>query len=404
MMRNFYRLSILILLHTTLSGCQGQSNSTNSIPTRGDKGKPVGGGCDGCELMFEGMPEKMNATDTSAGWTEAGQKLLITGTVFKRDGKTPASNTIVYYWQTDNNGYYSPGVKMNQQASRHGHIRGWIKTDDTGNYSIYTIRPAPYPNEDIPAHIHTSIKEPDIANEYYLDEFVFDDDKLLTGQKRKALENRGGSGVLRVLISEGVQVAEHNIVLGLNIPNYPEGAKAGKQSGLEIGEDNPSFIPYHAWGPDKGTRTCPVCKYGRYHGIVYFVGNKPNWDEIRKWLAYLEQESVNRKSYLKAYFVYGNEHSYSETARRKELEKIGSELKLTHMALTFVPAMTDAESEVNLNKINPEVESTFVIYRHRAIVDKFIDLEPNPQNFNLISTTLDKTKGNYFELPEPKHD
>ncbi len=56
--------------------------------------------------------------------------------------------------------------------------------------------------ESIPAHIHTSIKEPNIDNEYYIDEFVFDDDKLLTGAKRKALENRGGSGVLRVLISE----------------------------------------------------------------------------------------------------------------------------------------------------------------------------------------------------------
>ncbi len=403
-MRNFYQLSILILLHTTLIGCQGQSNSANNSPGRSNLGKLVGGGCDGCELMFAGMPEKMNATDTSAGWTEAGQKLLITGTVFKRDGKTPAPNVVVYYWQTDHSGFYSPGAGMNEKARRHGHIRGWIKTDETGNYSIYTIRPAPYPNEDIPAHIHTSIKEPDIANEYYLDEFVFDDDKLLTGQKRKALENRGGSGVLRVLISDGMQVAEHNIILGLNIPNYPEGAKVEKQSGLEVGEDNPSFIPDHAWGPDKGTRTCPVCKYGRYHGIVYFVGNKPNWDEIRKWLAYLEQESINRNTYLKAYFVYGNAHSYSEAARRKELEKIGSELKLAHIALTFVPSMTDAESEVNLNKINPEVENTFVIYRHRTIVDKFIDLKPNLQNYNLISTTLDKTKGSYFELPEPKHD
>ena len=47
--------------------------------------------------------------------------------------------------------------------------------------------------------------------------------------------------------------------------------------------------------------------------------DKPNWDEIRKWLAYLEQESINRNTHLKAYFVYGNAHSYSEAARRKEL-------------------------------------------------------------------------------------
>ncbi|MEO7283235.1 MAG: intradiol ring-cleavage dioxygenase, partial [Gelidibacter sp.] len=73
-------------------------------------------------------------------------------------------------------------------------------------------------------------------------------------------------------------------------------------------------------------------------------------------------------------------------------------------ALTFVPSFSDKESEVNLNKINPEVENTFVIYRNRAIIDKFVDLKPTKENFNLISQTLDKTKNEYFNLPEPKHD
>jgi len=273
-----------------------------------------------------------------------------------------------------------------------------------GKYSIYTIKPAPYPNENIPAHIHTSIKEPNIDNEYYIDEFVFDDDKLLTGDKRKALENRGGSGILRVLISGDLQIAEHNIILGLNIPNYPETNKSKKQSGLEIGEDNPSFIPYHAFGPDKGTRTCPVCKYGRFHGIVYFVGNNPNWDEIKNWLTFLEQESVSRSKYLKAYFVYGNEKDYNKDTRQKELENVGIELNLKNIALTFVPSMTDTESEVNLNKINPSVENTFVIYRHRTIIDKYIDLKPTEENYKIIKATLDKTKSEYFNLQEPKHD
>jgi protocatechuate 3,4-dioxygenase beta subunit len=171
--------------------------------------------------MFVGMPKNIKPADTSVGWREKGQKLLVTGTVFKPGGKTPAPNIVIYYWHTDNNGFYSPKTGMDEKAKRHGHIRGWVKTDENGKYSIYTIRPAPYPNRDIPAHIHTSIKEPIIDNEYYIDEFVFDDDKLLTGAKRKALENRGGSGILRILISNDLQIAEHNIILGLNIPNYP---------------------------------------------------------------------------------------------------------------------------------------------------------------------------------------
>ena len=81
----------------------------------------------------------------------------------------------------------------------------------------------------MPAHIHPAIKEPNIDKEYYIDEFVFDDDKLLTGEKRRAMENRGGSGILKVLVSGDLQIAEHNIVLGLNIPNYPERIKIEKQ-------------------------------------------------------------------------------------------------------------------------------------------------------------------------------
>jgi protocatechuate 3,4-dioxygenase, beta subunit len=403
-MKQAIHFVIFVFLLISLTCCNGQTKTNKPTANNSNTKAIVGGGCDGCEIMFVGMPKNISPIDTSAGWKEKGQKLLVTGTVYKMDGKTVAPNVIIYYWQTDNNGYYSPVNGMDEKAKRHGHIRGWVKTNEKGEYSIYTIKPAPYPNENIPAHIHISIKEPNIENEYYIDDFVFDDDKLLIGDKRKALQNRGGSGVLRVLIHEDVQIAEHNIILGLNVPNYPETKKLEIQSGLEIGEDNPSFIPYHAYGPDKGTRTCPVCKYGRFHGIVYFVGNNPNWDDIKKWLSFLEQESITRNKYLKAYFVYGNEKEYNKDARQKELEKIGEELNLKNIALTFVPSMTDNESEVNLNKINSSVENTFVIYRHRTIIEKFIDLKPTPENLNTISNTLDKTKGNYFNLAEPEHD
>jgi len=193
-------------------------------------------------------------------------------------------------------------------------------------------------------------------------------------------------------------------VLGLNIPNYPNKGQIEKQSGLNIGEDQPSFIPFHAYGPDKGTQTCPVCKYGRYHGIVYFVGNNPNWGEIKSWLQFLEQESIKRKRYLKAYFVYGNENSYNKDKRQNQLAQLGKELNIKNVALTFVPSFWDTKTEANLNKINPAVENTFTIYKHRSIIDKYIDLKPTEANFRLLSMTLDNTKGAYFELPEPKHE
>ena len=402
-MKQLIHFAFLIFLFGMLSSCNGQTKTAEPALNNSGTKKLVGGGCDGCEIMFVGMPTNISSVDTSLGWTENEQKLLVTGKAYKIDGRTPAPNVIIYYWQTDHNGYYSPKAGMDEQAKRHGHIRGWVKTDTNGKYSIYTILPAPYPKEQIPAHIHISIKEPNIDNEYYIDEFVFDDDKLLTNEKRKALENRGGSGVLRVLLKDDLQISEHNIILGLNVPNYPETNQTENKSGLQIGEDNPSFIPYHAFGPDKGTRTCPVCKYGRFHGVIYFVGNNPNWEDIKKWLTFLEKESVERAKYLKAYFVYGNEKDFNIDRRQKELERIGNELHLKKVALTYVPSMTDTESEVNLNKINPVVENTFIIYRHRTIIDKFINMKPTEENFRIISSTLDRTRGDYFDLEAPKH-
>ena len=113
---------------------------------------------------------------------------------------------------------------------------------------------------------------------------------------------------------------------------------------------------------------------------------------------------MDRNKYLKAYFVYGNDNKYNQAESRKELERLGSELKLKNIALTFVPSFSDTESEVNLNKVNPTVDNIFIIYRHRRIIAKFIDLKAESENFKLISSTLDKTKGNYFDLSEPKHD
>lgn len=387
-------------------GCKGQTESTENISNPSQRKGPVGGGCDGCELMYFGIPKEINATDTSAGWyEEKGQKLLLTGTVFEPGGKTPAPNIIIYYWHTDTEGYYTADTETDPKAKSHGKLRGWVKSDENGKYSIYTIRPVPYPNEDLPAHIHLSIKEPDNKNEYYTDDVVFDDDPLLIPYMKKyPPENRVGSGIVRVLLKGNLQIAEHDIILGLNIPNYPQKDVSNKKSGLNIGEDQPSFIPFHAFGPDRGSQACPVCKYGRYHGIVLFVGNNPDWDDIKKWLGFLELQSMSRQKYLKAYFVYGNENAYSKSKRANELETIGRELNLQRTALTFVPSFSDSKTEANLNKINPETENTFIIYKNRRIVDKYIDLKANSENFALISNSLDRTRGDFFDLDGMPHN
>ncbi|HLV14913.1 MAG TPA: hypothetical protein VKY41_07015 [Xanthomarina sp.] len=48
-----------------------------------------------------------------------------------------------------------------------------------------------------------TIKEPN-KNEYYIDEFVFNDDPKLTQKVRVNLENLGGSGVVKPVIQKNI--------------------------------------------------------------------------------------------------------------------------------------------------------------------------------------------------------
>ncbi len=183
--------------------------------------KKVGGPCDGCEMMYEGMPADLSSTTSLIDKTEPGESMIISGTIFKKDGKTPAPGIILYVYHTDSKGIYAKGADQ-KYALRHGHIRGWMKSDSKGHYEFRTIRPAPYPNADNPAHVHPTIKEPGLSL-YWIDEYLFEDDPLVTAAVRKQQEKRGGLGIIKLTRDQhGVWTGHRDIILGLNIPGYPQ--------------------------------------------------------------------------------------------------------------------------------------------------------------------------------------
>lgn len=378
-----------LLFTSLLLGCQGQQSIAPAKTPSAITGERVGGPFENGEFMYIGMPREMDAVDTSAGWTLPAPKLLITGVIYRRDGRTPAPGVILYYYHTDHRGYYTDSLGLDRRVVRHGYIRGWVKTDEQGRYAIYTIKPGPYPGAPDPAHIHPTIKEPGIDQEYYIDEFVFDDDPRLTGERRKALLNRGGSGILRPELKNGLLVAEHSIVLGLNIPSYPSANNSGLKSGLDIGMAQPSFMPDHVYGPDKSSKACPVCKYGRYQGILYFIGVRPDWQEVEKWVAFMEAESKKRKPYFKAYLIWGPGEAYDPEKCVAKLASLGKALNIEEMALTLVPSFSDTHSEIHLSEINGKVDNTLILYRQRNIADKYINLKAGTQSFAQVRASLD---------------
>jgi len=206
--KNFlYMFSLLV----AITACQSQSKQNAS-------GK-VGGPCEGCEAIHEYGDRKLNAVDTLPKFEETEPKLRLTGIVYEADGKTPAQDVVLYIYQTNREGIYEKKGDEKGWARRHGHIRGWVKTGKDGRYTFYTFRPASYPNRNEPEHIHVTVKEPE-KNEYYIDDFLFDDDPLLTDDKRAKLKGRGGQGVFLPQPKNGILTIERNIILGKNIPNY----------------------------------------------------------------------------------------------------------------------------------------------------------------------------------------
>ena len=197
-----------------MTGCNTEAQRRGRDPER------VGGYCEGCEGIYEGMPKDLSWQTVIADSAELGERLEISGTIFKKDGKTRAKDIILYVYHTNAKGYYEPTKNQTGWARRHGHLRGWVKTDEKGRYAFRSIRPAPYPNGTVPAHIHCIIKEPE-KNEYWIDDFFFEEDMLITERIKSRLEKRGGSGIIKLTKGEnGVWAGTRNIVLGQNVPNY----------------------------------------------------------------------------------------------------------------------------------------------------------------------------------------
>lgn len=216
----FLLLPLIFLLNNCVQSQESKKASqTNNLNRSGDIA--VGGYCDNCEIMYEGIPsiEKILPETSIANNNEPGQKLDITGTIYKKDGITPAKNIILYIYHTDASGYYRASNDQTD-GKRNGRLRGWVKSNDEGFFSFHTIRPAPYPDSNFPAHIHIYVKEPKITL-YYIDEIWFDDDPFITAKLKDAAEKRGGDQIIHLTKNQdNGWNGTLKIVLGLNIPGY----------------------------------------------------------------------------------------------------------------------------------------------------------------------------------------
>jgi protocatechuate 3,4-dioxygenase beta subunit len=220
--------SILLL---GLTGCSGNNKKPQKMdqfkitePISQDlstnKPKLVGGRCEGCEAVFEFGDKILSSVDTLPDFNEQGLKIKVKGTIYLNDGKTPAKDVILYVYHTDQKGLYSTKDSETGWGKQHGYNRGWVKTNNSGKYEFYTLKPGVYPNRSAPAHIHPTILEPN-GKYYWVESYHFEGDSLLTERETNPNSPRGGDSGLLSLKKEGnLWVGTEDIILGKNVPNY----------------------------------------------------------------------------------------------------------------------------------------------------------------------------------------
>jgi protocatechuate 3,4-dioxygenase beta subunit len=156
-----------------------------------------------------------------AGPSEPGDRLVVSGRVFQADGKTPAPGLVVYVYQTDHTGLYS---------ARRGdppRLRGWMKTDAAGRYEYSTVRPAPYPDGRIPAHVHTQIWGAGVPPQWNTELLFADDPRVPETERRESAQAADFAWVCSPELRDGAARCTHNLRLKPAGDRFEDGIRHG---------------------------------------------------------------------------------------------------------------------------------------------------------------------------------
>jgi protocatechuate 3,4-dioxygenase beta subunit len=186
--RNFLKKAIIATTALPfISSCGGdtfaQRSGNDVLDAIRKNARPAGAeGMGAVEFPMDVRPKLRISTEK-----EGGEQMVISGTVYQPDGKTPAANTLIYLYHTDIEGYYG----RSSGEHKHGRYRGWLLTGKNGRYSFITIKPAPYPVQRFAAHIHMTVTTP-TAREDWIDSILFEGDSLISARERVEAGRRGG--------------------------------------------------------------------------------------------------------------------------------------------------------------------------------------------------------------------
>jgi protocatechuate 3,4-dioxygenase beta subunit len=109
--------------------------------------------------------------------------LRVDGRIVDAASRQPVASAHLRLYHTDERGVYG------DLGSEQPRLEGSLVTGVDGTFQVRTIVPASYPDTKVTRHVHYSIEAE--GYERVVSEFLFDDDPLLTADRRRAAEADG---------------------------------------------------------------------------------------------------------------------------------------------------------------------------------------------------------------------
>lgn len=154
---------------------------------------------------------------------------------------------------------------------------------------------------------------------------------------------------------------------------------APADSGLKLGEFMPAYEPAHVSGPDRGTNTCPVCKYGSLPAVQVWV-NGDDEANVRGLITDLEKRVAKSQHKLKAFVIVmaGADTDSLKAKWQGQSQKV---------AIAVIGKDSDAAKNY---EVNLAVKNTVFVYKDMKLKSKFVELKSDKAGLTALNAAINK--------------
>jgi len=167
----------------------------------------------------------------------------------------------------------------------------------------------------------------------------------------------------------------------------------GTKSGPGVGDMVSAFEPTHVTGPDAGTNTCPVCKYGNTPAVQVWV-NGDKLENVSKIADTLESAiKMQGSAKLKGFIVFIKPKNESKDMVEGQLKMIASKCHLKNVGLVYVDGPKSEPIETYNINTNSSVKNTVLVYHNRKVNANFVNLQGDDSGIMSLKSAMMKACG-----------